>query len=65
MEAFSFSPLKNLAEEEKWLISVTSFETTHSIFNITNENSSFPNTVPSLWTSRWGAETINELREIL
>ena len=34
METFSFSPPINLVEEGKWLIAVTSFEATNSVFNI-------------------------------
>ena len=34
METFSFSPPINLVEEAKWLIAVTSFEATNSVFNI-------------------------------
>ena len=49
METFSFNPPINLTEEGKWLIAVTSFETTNSVFNITNEDNSFPIIVPGCW----------------
>ena len=62
---FSFSPPINLVEEGKWLLAVISFEATNSVFNITNENDSFPITIPRYWTSRGGAATINKLRELL
>ena len=32
MQIFSFSPPTNLVEEGKWLIAVTSFEATNSVF---------------------------------
>ena len=41
MQTFSFPPSKNLVEKGKWLLEVTSFECTNSVFNITNENNSF------------------------
>ena len=41
METFSFSPTKNLVEEGKWFIAVTSFEATNFVFNKIDENDSF------------------------
>ena len=49
MRTFSFSPPKNLNEEVKWLLAVTSFEATNSIFNITHENNSFSISIPWRW----------------
>ena len=46
MQTFSFNPPINLIEEGKWLLGVSSFECTSSIFNITNENNSFSNIIP-------------------
>ena len=46
IETFSFSPPINLVEEGKWLLAVTSFEVTNSVFNITDENNSFAITIP-------------------
>ena len=40
-EIFSFSPTKNLVEEKKWLLAVTSFGTTNSVFNINDKNNKF------------------------
>ena len=40
-ETFSFSPALNIIEEGEWLLEVTSFETTNSVFDITNENKVF------------------------
>ena len=47
MQIFSFNPPINLVEEVKWLLGVISFETTNSVFNITNENNSFAISTPS------------------
>ena len=41
MQPFSFIPTKKLVEEVIWLLAVTSFEATDSVFIITNENNSF------------------------
>ena len=48
MEKFSFNPPINLVEEGKWLLAVSSFETTNSVFKIMNENKPFSITVPGL-----------------
>ena len=41
MKTFSFSPPRNLVEEEKMLLSATYCEATKPAFNITDENNSF------------------------
>ena len=46
METFSFNPPINLDEEGKWLLAVSYFECTNSIFNINNENNSFSIIIP-------------------
>ena len=38
MQTFSFNPSKSLSKEGKWLLAVTSFECTKSVYNITNKN---------------------------
>ena len=40
MDTFSFNPPINLIEE-KWLLAVTFFEATNSVFNITSEIKAF------------------------
>ena len=45
-EIYSFNPPINLIEEGKWLLAVSSFECTNSVFNITNENNSFSIIIP-------------------
>ena len=47
METFSFNQPINLSEEGKWLLAVTSFGATYSVFNITDENTSFSISIPS------------------
>ena len=41
LETYSISPPTNLIDEGKWLLAVSSFECTNSVFNISNENKSF------------------------
>ena len=65
METFSFSPPINLSEKCKWLLGVTSFECTNSVFNITNENNSFSISITGHWNSEDGEEFINELNKLL
>ena len=38
---FAFSLPNNPTKEGKWLLAVTVFEATNSVFNITDENNSF------------------------
>ena len=56
IETFSFNPPINLVEEGKWLLTVTFFEATNSVFIIINENKSFSITTPGYWSSRGVAE---------
>ena len=65
METISFNPTKKLFEEGKWLIGVTSFECTNSVFNMTNENHSFSITIPGHWETRSAEKTIDELNNLL
>ena len=65
MQTFSFNPPMNLVEEGKWLLGVTSFECTNSVFNITNENNSFCITVPCHWQTKFAEKTINKLNKLL
>ena len=65
METFSLNPPINLSEEVKWLLSVTSIETTNSVFNITDENNKFSNTTRGHWNSKSGEKFIDELNNLL
>ena len=51
MQTLSFSLPIILVKEGKWLLGVTSFECTNSVFNITDENNSFSITTPGHWSS--------------
>ena len=46
------------------LLATTSFSTTNSVFNITDEHNSFSFTTPGQVSSRGGAETINKLQKL-
>ena len=65
MQTFSFSPPINLVEEGEWLLGVSFFDYTNSVFNINNENNSFSITVPGHWQTKSDQKTINELNKVL
>ena len=65
MQTFPFNPPINLVEEGKWLLAVSSFECTNSVFNITNENNSFSTTIPGHWNSESADKTVEKLKELL
>ena len=65
MQTFSFNLPINLVEEGKWLLGVSSFECTNSVFNITNENNSFSIIVPSHYETESAEKTIDELNKLL
>ena len=56
MQIFAFNPPIKLIEEGKWLLAVTSFEATNSVFNITSENNGFSISIPGDWNSGDGEE---------
>ena len=64
-QTFSFNPPINLVEEGKWLLAVSSFDFTNSVFNITNENNSFSITIPGHWNSESAQKTVEKLRKLL
>ena len=45
-QTFSFNPPINLVEEGKWLMAISLFDCTNSVFNITNEKNSFSIFIP-------------------
>ena len=65
MQTFSFNPPINLLEEGKWLLAVSSFECTNSVFNITDENNSFSIIIPGHYQNKSDDKTINELKKLL
>ena len=65
MQTFSFNPPINLFEEGKWLLAVSSFECTNSVFNITNENNSFSIIIPGHYQNKSDEKTIDDLNKLL
>ena len=65
MQTFSFNPPINLIEEDKWLLAVSSFECTNSVFNITNDNNSFSIIIQGHWETEFAEKTIDEVNRLL
>ena len=65
MQTFSFNPPINLVEEGKWLLAVSSFECTNSVFNISDENNSFSIIIPGHYETESAEKTIDELKKLL
>ena len=65
MQTFSFNPPINLFGEDEWLLGMTFFECTNSVFIKTNENNSFSVSTPNQWISEDGEELINKLNKLL
>ena len=64
-QTFSFNPPINLVEEDKWLLAVSSFECTNSVFNITNENNSFSIIIPGHYQNKTNEKSIDNLNKLL
>ena len=64
-QTFSFNPPINLVEEGKWLLGVSSFECTNSVFNITNENNSFSIIIPGHYQNKSDEKAIDDLNKLL
>ena len=64
-QIFSFNPPINLVEEDKWLLAVSSFECTNSVFNITDENNSFSIIIPGHYQRVSDENTIDDLNKLL
>ena len=65
MQTFSFNPPINLLEEDKWLLAVSSFECTDSVFNITDDNNSFSIIIPGHYQNESDEKTIDNLNKLL
>ena len=65
MQTFSFNPPINLVEEGKWLMAVSLFDCTNSVYNFTNENNSFSIIIPGHYQTNFAEETIDELNKLL
>ena len=63
-QTFSFNPPLNLVEEGKWLMAVSLFDCTNSVFNITNENNSFSTIIPGHYKTEFAEKVINDLNEL-
>ena len=64
-QTFSFNPPINLIEEDKWLLAVSSFECTNSVFNITDDNNSFSIIISGHWESEFAEKIIDEVNRLL
>ena len=64
-QRFSFNPPINLVEEDKWLLAVSSFECTNSVFNITDDNNSFSIIKPGQYETELAEKIIDELNRLL
>ena len=65
IQTFSFKPPINLIDEGKWLLAVSSFECTNSVFNITDDNNSFSIIIPAHWETEFAEKIIDELNRLL
>ena len=65
-QTFSFNPSINLLEEGEWLLGVSSFECTYSVFNITNVNNSFSIIIPGHYETEFDEinDNLNKLIEL-
>ena len=64
-QTFSFNLPTNLFEEDKWLLAVSSFECTNSVFKITDENNSFSIIIPGRWETEIAEQIIDEVNRLL
>ena len=64
MQTFSFNPPINLVEEGKWLMAVSLFDCTNSVFNINNENNSFSIIIPGHYETEFAEKTIDDLNKL-
>ena len=64
-QIFSFNPLINLIEEDKWLLAVSSFECTNSVFIIIDENNSFSIIIQGHYQNKTDEKTIDDLNKLL
>ena len=64
-QTISFNPPINLVEEGKWLLAVSSFECTNSVFDITDENNSFSIIILGHYQNESDEKTIDNLNKLL
>ena len=63
MQTFSFNLPVKLVEEGKWLLAVSCFEGTDSVFITTNENNCFSISTLGLLNTEDNEEVINKLKK--
>ena len=54
-----------MVEEDKWLLAVSSFECTNSVFIITDDNNSFSIIIPGHYETEFAEKIIDELNRLL
>ena len=64
MQTFSFNPPIDLVEEGKWLLEMTLFDCTNSVFNKTDENNSFSIMIPGHYETESDEKPFDELNKI-
>ena len=64
-QTFSFNPPINPIEEDKWLLAVSSFECTNSVFNTTDEKNSFSIIRLGHWETEISEKIIDEVNRLL
>ena len=64
-QTFSFNPSINLVEEDKWLLSLSPFECTNSVFNKNDENNCFSIIIPGHWETEFAEKIIDEINRLL
>ena len=65
MQTFSFNPRINLVEEGKWLMGVSLFDCTNSVFNIANENNSFSIILLGHYKTEFAEKVINDINKLI
>ena len=65
LETFCFLPPNNLVEEGKWLLAVSSFQCTKSVFNVAVENDNFSINKPGHWENESAEKSVDELKKLL
>ena len=65
MQTFSFKPPINLFEAGKWLVAVSLFDCTNSVFNTTNENNSFSIIIAGHYQTDSVEKTFDDLYKLL
>ena len=65
MQSFPLNPSINLLEEGKWLLGVSSFECTNSVFNITKEMNSFSNIIQGHYETEFAEKIVNDINKLL